>query len=339
MATTDPFACLNGPMFEAPQTSEERQIMAMFSGQIILKNKRELVMTVPVTKLIEKTRPLREFTLKNVQRDIDHLRVEKMSLAQQETYKKTGTYPIASTIIILGRCEQASTDNNPLGLRIIDGQHRRGVWVDLNKVSPEICATQLTLVKVCKFASLLEMEEAFRVINDNWVPINKYYLRLTVREVADGVATWMKKTYGSTMFRTSSTPQRPHINLEHVCKCLSETPKVLSLIDQSDNDTAQTIKVICLSFKRYNDYLGQIAEDEPGALKEGRETMKSILKRIEKCNASDVPCFLGLESDCAWISHALDMKPDEPEESETEESETEESETEESTTDTESEED
>lgn len=321
--SNDPFAFMLGPLFD------EQKVIDAFGGKLVFRNKKELLMTVPVTKLINNTRPLKEFVLKHVQRDIDHERVEKISLMQREEYKRSGIYPIASTIIILGKCPQAVTEHNPFGLRIVDGQHRRGAWVDINTYDPTSCAGQLTLVKICSYTTLIEMEEDFRIINDNWVPVNKYHLKVIVKDVVDGVVEWMKKTYSKSFFRPTEKPQRPHINLIQVCHALAENDRVLSLIDSTDNDILRIIKIICNRITKYNQIL-EDRIDEPSIFREKNESMKKILQRIDKCLAADQPCFLGMESNCEWVGHALEIKdkPSTEEETDEEETETEEEETE-----------
>lgn len=286
--------------------SKEEKILRAFGGKIVFRNGNELVMTVLVTLLCTATENLKYFLMSNVQRDIDWKRVEKMSSMQLEEYKRSGRFGIASTIITIGQCDLlVDPKSNPLGIKFIDGQHRRATWADIIQQAPEMCICQDILVKINKYKTVDAMEEDFRIINDNFVPVNRYFLNATIKDVADQVVNWLRETYPKTIFKMSDRPQVPFINLDIVRHHLGQCAQISAMIEKKRGDSQLVAKWVIKRLRSLNNTLVQKSDDCVYFKKLMRITLPKVQEKLDKCNRGDNPCFLGVYGDCEWIEKAL----------------------------------
>ena len=293
--------------------SAGKTLLQSMGGTVVLHNGDECVIRTYVTNFLAATTPLPAFLMDNVQRKIDWERVDKMFHLQEAEFEKRKRFGIASTMITLGHCKELKSPTNPFGLKFIDGQHRRGVWENLQKFHKEKLICVEILIKICVYENYTHMIEDFQVINDNWIPVSQYYLKSRTKEVVDGVILWINRTLDHSLFRPAANPQRPHLNWDRIKEKLADHSRISDLILECDGNTEKSIRLICQKIVRYNTRLQTYT---PIQFKEkSRDDLHMIEARMRECARVPKPTFLGMFGNCSWIDHALDplVNPDEDE--------------------------
>lgn len=282
---------------------QKKTFLQSTCGNVVIYNGNEILVKLLVLNFLEATTPLNEFLMDNVQRKIDWVRVDKMSHIQEEEFKNRGRFGIASTIITCGKCDALITPNNPFGLKIIDGQHRRGVWEHINKFDHNQLINIEIIIKISTYDNYDKMVEDFQIINDNWVPVSKYYLKHCIREIVDGVLEWFIKTYEKSFFKKSDKPIRPHLSKEEIKNKLSNSERVNDIIEASNGNIQISIQNICSRLYNFNNILKNYT---PIQFKE-KPTDRSdkLLELFNKCHNCEKPTYFGMIRNCGWIEQAL----------------------------------
>lgn len=282
---------------------QKKTFIQAIGGNVMLHNGNEMLVKMFVTSFLEITTPLNEFLMDNVQRKIDWERVDKMKDTQVEEFKTRGRFGIATTIITCGKCNDLITKNNPFGLKIIDGQHRRGVWEHINKFDHNQLINLEIIVKISTYDSYDKMIEDFQLINDNWIPVSKYYLKHCIRDVVDGVLIWFKETYDKSLFKNSNNPYRPNLSIEEIKNKLSNSEHVNDIIMSSNGNIQMSIQTICSKINNYNNILKNYTPIQFKEKPTDRST--KLAELLCKCQNCEKPTFLGMIRNCGWIDQAL----------------------------------
>lgn len=299
------FSQLNDPFDKLLSAGKQQKktFLQSIGGNVVLQNGNEMLIKMFVTNFLETTTPLDEFLMDNVQRKIDWVRVDKMTHIQEEEFKNRGRFGIATTIITCGKCDELITKNNPFGLKIIDGQHRRGVWEHINKFDHNQLINLEIIVKISTYESYDKMIEDFQLINDNWIPVSQYYLKHCIREAVDNVLVWFQKTYDKSLFKKSDNPYRPNLSIEEIKNKLSDSKCVNDIILYSNGNIQMSTQIICSKIDKYNNKLKNYT---PIQFKEKpTDRSQKLAELLNKCQNCEKQTFLGMIRNCGWINQAL----------------------------------
>jgi hypothetical protein len=295
----------------------EPKMVQMFGGKVILRNGNEIIISAYVTNFLDIVKTSEDFLMDNVQRKIDYERVEKMCGIQEKEFQQRGRYGIALTLITLGQCSALISKNNLFGLKITDGQHRVCVWESLRKYQKETLISLEIMFKICRYEHYTQMIDDFQIINDQWVPVSQYYLKVKIRDVADGVIAWISETVDQSLIKPSKNALQPHLNLDRIREHMSSNVRVSDKINQFGGDTGKTVRFICNKIWQYNTSLKRKSVVD---FREKRsDCLRKLEKRLDKCRSVNPRILLGMEKNYVWIDHALDPKVNIPDEDEDDE--------------------
>lgn len=283
---------MNFDLFDLLDLSPEQ---LLFQNPIVSYGKNTKQYLVDALSLLDFLTPIQDFIYTKRNRPIDNSHVLKIKSSQEKQYETFGYYPILSSMICLAKCPE-------IGLKILDGQHRLFVLSDLAHWHRERFTDAKIVVKIFTAQDEAEMYAHFVEINDNHMPVSKYYIDEDMKKIVDIIVRKLNSTYSSDFFTTAKTSHRPNISTEALPKELSSSQKVKEFVELSEDPFDKTADALFAIFKSYNDYLSRLSY--AGFMKSASDN--AVFNAHKKCFEHKTPLYLGLYSGFEWIANAFE---------------------------------
>lgn len=197
----------------------------------ILKSGKMTICRVKVTELMGYFSPIKPF-LFSENRNIDQSHIENLLKKSIKSFKEDKYIPIT--------CGQISLAKLGTEIKIIDGQHRLNVlnllisdYIEIN----EFLKTQKILIRIYNATDFEDMKNHFNEINTNHLPVPKMFHDEDLKNIIVNLAFKITNLYDPSFFKTTS-PQRPHINIEHLKTHCSESKEFRSIIEYFCGETS-----------------------------------------------------------------------------------------------------
>jgi hypothetical protein len=291
-----------------------RPLLLEFSDQLlgtmVRRGSRELLLSVDVDRLCEALSDQRDSLLAlRCQRAVDPERVTQLYNRQMDEHAQYGDFGILNAPVVLGHCAELQHPmTNHYGITIIDGQHRIEVLKEIRAKNPHMLYGYRTVIRVFLATSVGDLEDYFREINRNWVPVPLYNLTPVIQGAVDRIIGWMIEKYGGCYFTESRVAKRPQILLGQLREKLGENVLLHKVLDTYRLNPSAAIEYICHKFDEYNLYLyrADLQKFYVAGISEDRAVVDNLITLCVTCPNHREALLFPAVWDYVWITRALE---------------------------------
>lgn len=232
-----------------------------------------------------------EYGIHNSQRALNQHHVKKIVEDQVNEYSRYQSFSILQAISVV----KLSDEPVPY---IIDGQHRRQAFIELDKMGYAVKGVLVPVVTY-KVIDATEMLKYFNMINQN-MPIHPLELQENYSDCGKVLVENMTKTFGVYIKHDSKNSRCPHINMNDFKKNLAGRHQLTDALAQN----GKSVNDLWDKVMELNGYVKK-------NMKASQQLCQAMSKRLTDCEAkavkfkSDEVCYLGVWRRFEWLDFAL----------------------------------
>lgn len=241
---------------------------------------------------LQKVSAVFTYKIHKSQRVLNKQHIKKIIEDQVKEYDRYKCFSILQAISV------AVVANDPLNTYVLDGQHRREAYLELEKMGYNV-KDVLVPVVVYRVMDTTEMVRYFNMINQN-MPIHPLELQDDYADCGKVLVENLTKTFGVYIKHDSKNSRCPHINMNDFKKNLAGRQRLVETLQEKD----KTVDELWAKIIEFNTYI----KDN---MKASHQLCQAMSKRLTDCEAkatkfkSDEVCYLGVWRRFEWLDFAL----------------------------------